>query len=234
MFLVSILTKRGNVFYDRQEAGQKLAKAISKKRLAINKNNALVLALPRGGVIVGREIARLLNIPLDIVVTKKIGFPGNPEYAIGAVGESGELVMGNEIVDRKYLEKEIEVKKEEIKRRLVEYRGTKSPPDLRGKTVILVDDGLATGLSMKAAVNEVRAKKPAQIIIAVPVASPESIDELKEEVNELICLKTPRPFFAIGNFYTNFEQVTDEEVKTALRDSDTPHFGLSQNQKAER
>lgn len=207
-------------FYDRKEAGQRLAAAISKKRKAISKDDAIVLALPRGGVIVAKEVAEILKIPLDIIVVRKIGYPDNPEYAIGAVGESGQTVLSEEgqTVDSVYLEREIKKEKEEVKRRLNEYRGSRKGPDLKEKIVILIDDGLATGLSMKAAIKEVKIQNPKKIIVAVPVAPPETIGELKEEADEIICLETPSPFFAIGNFYTNFQQATDQEVKEALRD----------------
>lgn len=208
------------MFFDRKEAGQKLAKAISNRRFAITKENAIILALPRGGVIVGQEVSEKLGIPQDLIVVRKIGYPGNPEYAIGAVGESGKLVMGNELirneVSQAYLKNEIKKEKEEIKRRLGEYRGDREPPDLKDKIVILVDDGLATGLSMQAAIKEVKGKNPAKIIVAIPVAPKETIEKFKKEVNQIICLFTPEPFFAIGNFYTKFDQVTDEEVKKIL------------------
>lgn len=218
------------MFYDRKEAGQKLAKAISDKyilpkaecfkdRVVISKNNAIILALPRGGVIVAKEIANVLKIPLDVLVVRKIGYPQNPEYAIGAVGESGEIVLSEEgkVIDPNYLKNEVKKEKEEVKRRLKEYRGKKGALNLKNKIVFLVDDGLATGLSMKAAIKEVKTKNPAKIIIAVPVAPAETIEELKKEVDEIIVLETPSPFFAIGNFYTKFDQITDEEVKEALR-----------------
>jgi putative phosphoribosyl transferase len=213
------------MFYDRKEAGQKLAKAIKSqisgtaKSVVLKSQNSVILALPRGGVIVAKEIADVLKIPLDVLVVRKIGYPGNPEYAIGAVGESGEIVLSEEgkVVDPNYLKNEVKKEKEEVKRRLKEYRGKKQKLDLKNKTVILVDDGLATGLSMKAAIKEVETQNPKKIIVAIPIAPPETIEELKKEVDEIIVLETPSPFFAIGNFYTKFDQVTDEEVKEALR-----------------
>ena len=203
-------------FYDRKEAGQKLAFAIENCKLKIE--NSVILALPRGGVIIGREIANTLNLPLDVLIVRKIGYPGNPEFAVGAVGESGRLVLGEEerSVDTDYLKKEVAKEKEEIKRRLKEYRGERPKPVLKNKIVIIVDDGLATGLSMKAAISEVRRENPSKIVVAVPVAPAETIKELKNEADEIICLETPSPFFAIGNFYTNFAQVSDQEVKEAL------------------
>lgn len=203
------------IFYDRKEAGKKLAQAIKNSGLQLNTNNSIILALPRGGVIVAKEVAHTLNLPLDIIVVRKIGHPLNPEYAIAAVG-SRTFVGGEERVFQDYLKSEIKNQREEIKRRLKVYRGEKKPPDLKNKTIILIDDGLATGLTMKAAIQEAKKEKPKIIVLAVPVAPAETLKELKKEVDKVVCLSTPSPFFAIGNFYTNFEQVTDEEVKKAL------------------
>lgn len=206
-------------FYDRKEAGQKLAGAIKSQVPDLKSKNSIILALPRGGVIVAKEIADVLKVPLDILIVRKIGYPNNPEYAIGAVGESGEMVLSEdgEAVNPDYLKNEVEKEKEEVKRRLKEYRGEKEALNLKNKIAFLVDDGLATGLSMRSAIKEVKTKNPAKIIVAIPVAPPETVLDLKKEADQIICLETPSPFFAIGNFYTNFEQVTDEEVKEALR-----------------
>ena len=207
------------MFSDRKEAGKKLAQKIKSEISDLLPKNSIILALPRGGVIVAAEVAKILKISLDILVVRKIGYPQNPEYAIGAVGDSGQVVLSEEgkTIDPVYLKNEIEKEKEEVKRRLREYRGDREGPNLKDKTVILIDDGLATGLSMKAAIKEVETQNPAQIKVAIPVAPQQTVEELKEEVDEIIVLQTPSPFFAIGNFYTNFEQVTDEEVKEVLR-----------------
>lgn len=212
-------------FYDRKEAGQRLAQKLKPQKL--KPKNSIILALPRGGVIVAKEVAKVLKIPLDIIVVRKIGYPQNPEYAIGAVGESGKAVLGKEElgISKEYIEEQIKKERQEIERRLREYRGERETPDLKDKTVLLIDDGLATGLSMKAAVKEVEVKNPDKVIVAVPVAPPETVEELKKEADlprgkagKIICLETPSPFFAIGNFYTNFPQITDQEVKEALED----------------
>lgn len=207
------------MFYDRKEAGTKLALQIKNLKIKIKKDDSVILALPRGGVIVGAEVAKILGLPLDIIVVRKIGHPSNPEYAVAACGLQSEII-GREPISREYLEKEIEKEREEIRRRLKEYRKDKKKPNLFGKRVILVDDGLATGLTMKAAIEEVKREKPKEIIVAVPVAPAETISQLKEKEVKIICLEVPSPFFAIGNFYQRFEQVTDKEVKEVLKNFD--------------
>ena len=200
------------MFKNRRDAGQQLAKSLEKYK---NAQNVILLALPRGGVVIADEIAKKLNLPLDIVVPRKIGAPGNPEYAIGAITETGEGIFNEEEIrkiDKEWLKKEIEKEKQEAQRRLRVYRGDKPAVNLKDKIVILVDDGVATGLTLKAAIKSVRQKKPKKIVVAVPVGASDSIEEIKKEVDEVVCLYTPLFFGAVGQFYEEFGQTEDEEV----------------------
>lgn len=205
-----------SMFDDRAEAGKILARSLEAYR-----ENAVVLALPRGGVVLGYEIAKELGIPLDIVVPRKIGHPLHPEYAIGAVDEHGTRIM-NEAeaasVDPVWLEAETKRQQEEAQRRVTLYRGGHAPFALKGRTVILVDDGIATGLTMQLAVRSVKAQHPQKIIVAVPVAPADALGLLAEEGAEMIVLEPPENFQgAVGAHYRRFEQVTDEEVISLLR-----------------
>ncbi len=189
-----------------------------------NSPNTIILALPRGGVIVGYEVAKILNLPLDIVVPRKIGAPANPEFAIGAITETGvgifdEMVTGAYGITKSYLQNEIKKEKAEAERRLKLYRGTRAPLDLKNKTVIIVDDGLATGLTMRAAVKTVKILGAAKIIVAIPVTSPEAAELVKKEVDEIIYLEAPAFFGAVGSFYEEFGQTTDDEVIDLLKKS---------------
>lgn len=200
------------LFSNRQDAGQQLAQALKKYQ---NAPETIILALPRGGVVVGAEAARTLNLPLDIVVPRKIGAPNNPEYAIGAITETGEGIFNEqekEKVNKNWLKQEIEKEKQEARRRLKHYRGDRPSLNLPGQTVIIIDDGLATGLTMKAALAAVKKQKPAKIVVAVPVAAADSAREIQKEADEFVCLHTPIFFNAVGAFYTDFKQTTDKEV----------------------
>lgn len=197
---------------NREEAGKQLAEKLSQYQ----DKDAVVLALPRGGVVTGYEIAKKLNLPLDIVVTRKIGHPNNPEYAICAVSENGTLLC-NELerapINKRWLAEEIEKQKEEALRRLTVYRGGKSPIKIRGRAVIIVDDGIATGLSMRLAVALVKSQKPKRTVVAVPVAPREVIEQLENEVDEIVVLLPSSEFVgAVGAHYQEFEQVEDKEV----------------------
>jgi len=209
------------MFYDRKEAGKFLAQKIRPKIKTKFLKDYIIVALPRGGVMVAKEVSDILHIKMNIIVTRKIGHPENPEYAIGAVGESGKIVLGEEgaEVSEKYLNEKIAEEKKEIKRRLKEYRGGRNSPKLTGKRIILIDDGVATGLTISAAISEIKQKRPYQIILALPVAPYDKILELQKELNEIIVVEKPKFMGAISEFYLNFEQVTDQEVKKALRDS---------------
>ena len=200
------------MFFDRREAGKQLAEKL--KKYAVE--NAVVLVLPRGGVVVGYEVARSLGCPLDIVVTRKVGYPDNPEYAILAVDSLGTTlanVAETAYVDAAWLQKETEKQKEEAARRITLFRGGSSPVPLSGKTVILVDDGIATGLTMRLAIQAVRKENPARVIVAVPVCPPDVAAILKKEADEFFVLEDPREFAgAVGAHFESFPQVEDEEV----------------------
>lgn len=203
------------MFTDRRQAGQLLAQRLEKYKGA---KDVLILALPRGGVIVAAEVAKLLRLPLDIIITRKIGHPANPEYAVGACGEH-VLFTGPQArdIDPEYLGKEVKVQREEIKRRYQAYLGQKPLADLKNKTVIIIDDGIATGLTMQAAIEEAKSQKPEKIIVAVPVAPPDAVKKIRPMTDELIVLDIPFMFFAVGQFYENFPQTTDEEVIEILK-----------------
>jgi predicted phosphoribosyltransferase len=204
------------MFYDRHEAGKKLAEKLIKFR---DRKDAVVLGLPRGGIIVASEVAEKLNIEMDVVVPRKIGAPDNPEYAIGAICHE-DIVILNETevksleISKEYLNREIKKEREEIKRRQKLYRGAKPPLVLKNRIVILVDDGIATGLTMWAAVKYVLLKEPRVVIVAIPVGAQDSILRFDEfpQIDEVICLYQPATFGAVGSFYRIFEQTTDEEV----------------------
>ncbi|KPJ85008.1 hypothetical protein AMJ57_04725 [Parcubacteria bacterium SG8_24] len=204
-------------YADREEAGRRLAAALEDYRGAAD---TIVVALPRGGVVLGRVIADELGLPLDIVVPRKVGAPDNEEFAVGALAESGEVVWSEGDVarfDRDELERTVERERVEAQRRLETYRVGLPERVLRGKTVLLVDDGIATGLTMSAAVRTVRQEKAARIVMAVPVAAPDSARRIAREVDRSVILETPRFFAAVGQFYERFDQVTDEEVITLLK-----------------
>jgi putative phosphoribosyl transferase len=218
-------------FRDRIEAGQVLA-----QRLAAyaHRPDVLVLALPRGGVPVAYEVARGLDVPLDVFLVRKLGLPGHEEFAIGAIASGGIRILNEDAVRAFGITKaEIEAitaeEQVELERRERRYRGTRPPPGVTGKTVILVDDGLATGATMRAAVAALRAQRPARIVVAVPTAAPETCAELAEEVDEIVCAMTPEPFYAVGLWYENFEQITDDEVRALLElAAHAPHGGPRQ------
>jgi len=207
------------VFKNREEAGRKLA---IKLKGFQNKKNLIILAIPRGGLVIGKQLAQALNCSLDIIVTKKIGAPGNPELAIGAVGAMGEPVINKELAakvgaNEKYLQKAIASRQAEVERRIKEYRGNKPPPNLKNKIAIITDDGVATGATMEAAVEVVRQQEPKKVVVAVPVTSRDSLKTLEEKADEVIYLDAPIMFFAVGQFYQEFPQTTDEEAKKLLR-----------------
>jgi len=212
---VNILGKR---FRDRREAGRLLAARLS---AYANRPDVRVLALPRGGVPVGAEVASALGAPLDVFVVRKLGVPGHEEYALGAIATGGVRVLNEDVVralripDR-VIDALAAREQEELARRERVYRGHRPPLDVRGRTVILVDDGLATGATMHAAIRALRQQQPARIVVAVPTASPETCAELKTEVDDIVCATTPDPFYAVGLWYEDFSQTTDEEVRELL------------------
>lgn len=207
------------IFQDRREAGRRLAEKLKHCR---GRENLLLLALPRGGVPVGWEVARELGCPLDILLVRKIGCPGNPELAAGAVSETGALAVNEDVlrtygISREYFDQETARQQEEIRRRMELYRKGENLPSLAGKTVILVDDGVATGATLKAAIATLRQERLDRLIAALPVAPPETAREIEKMVDEWICLETPAWFAAVGAFYRDFTQVSDAEVAELLR-----------------
>jgi putative phosphoribosyl transferase len=207
------------IFEDRRDAGRKLAGALSKYR----GSDAIVLAVPRGGVVVGYEVAKALDLPLDVVVPRKLGAPDEPELAIGAVSAWGDheaIIDANTIrvlrVTQEYIDREIAAQLAEISRRLEEYRGDAQPPQVAGRTVIVVDDGIATGYTMRAALAALRRMNPSKLVLAVPVAPPDAAQALSGMVDEFYALTTPTPFLAVGHWYHDFRQTMDEEVVELL------------------
>ncbi len=212
-------------FENRDEAGRVLGERL---RAYADRDDVIVLALPRGGVPVGYRVARILGAPLDVFLVRKLGVPGHEELAMGAIASSGVRVLNDEVlsylsVDRKVLEGVTERELRELHRREKEYRGGRPPPDVRGKTAILVDDGLATGSTMRAAVQALKLLEPSRIVVAVPTAAPQTCEEFAVEVDEVVCAITPEPFYAVGAWYKDFSQTTDDEVRELLMDegSDT-------------
>lgn len=204
-------------FRDREEAGKKLAWALKD----LVGREVVVLAIPRGGVVVASEVAKELGAQLDVVITRKIGAPGEPEYAIGAVTQDGEVVLDETAVKMlgikgEYIDREAASQREEVRERLKRFRGENPFPPLKGKVVVIVDDGVATGSTVFAALMSVRAQAPASVVVAVPMGPAETISRLANEADRVVCLETPEPFFAIGQFYSDFPQVEDEEVKRIL------------------
>ena len=209
------------IFKDRIDAGAKLTKKLSAYK---NKPDTIILGLPRGGVVTAYEVARVLSLPLDILVPRKIGAPTNPELAIGAITEDGSRILDKKLVkmlkvDEEYLREESKAQQEEAQRRLKTYRKDRPLLSLKGKTVIIIDDGIATGATMKAAISSAKAKKAAKIIVAVPVGPPETINAIKLLVDTVICLTIPEAFAAVGSFYEMFAQTSDEEVIALLEKS---------------
>lgn len=206
------------IYKDRTEAGKRLA---AKLKDYADRSDVLVLALPRGGVPVAFEGARALRAPLDIFLVRKLGVPGHEELAMGAIATGGVRVLNEDVVS--YLRIPGEVidavaadEQRELERRERAYRDDRPPPDVRGKTVILVDDGLATGSTMRAAAAALRKQQPAKIVVAVPVSAVQTCDEYRMGVDEIVCAATPEPFHGVGLWYEDFSQTTDEEVRELL------------------
>jgi len=206
-------------FKDRRDAGRRLAAQLA---ACANRSDVLVLALPRGGVPVAAEVARALHAPLDVFLVRKLGVPGHEELAMGAIATGGVRVLNDDVV--RALEIPLAVidavaarEAQELARRERLYRDDRPAPDACGRTVILIDDGLATGATMRAAAAALRMQQPARIVIAVPVAAPSTCEEFRSEVDEIVCAATPEPFYAVGFWYQDFSPTTDEEVRELLR-----------------
>jgi len=209
------------LFRDRRDAGRKLAQRLS---AYAKRSDVIVLALPRGGVPVAYEVALALNAPLDIFIVRKLGVPGHEELAMGVIATGGVRVINQDIVrtfnvPHGLIEAVVKQELKELERRERLYRGDRAPREIRDLTVILIDDGLATGASMHAAIMGLRAKNPARIVVAVPTAAPETCEAFKHMVDEIICATTPEPFYGVSRWYEDFSQTTDEEVRTLLEEA---------------
>ena len=205
-------------FRDRAEAGRVLAERL---RAYAGRDDVIVLALPRGGVPVAYEVAKELGAPLDVFVVRKLGVPGHEELAMGAIASGGVLVLDEGVVrplgiSHAQIQRAVETELRELERREAAYRAGRGPLELGGKTVILVDDGLATGSTMRAAALAVRRHEPRRVVVAVPVAAAETCAEFRDEVDEIVCAVVPRPFHAVGLWYEDFSQTSDEEVSDLL------------------
>lgn len=201
------------MYKNRQDAGKLLIKEIKKLSL----ENPLVLAIPRGGVVVAKEIAEELKAPLDLVTSRKIGLPTNPELAIGAVTQDGTILLNQLLIERfnisnQEVVEEAEIIFKEIKRRLETYRGSSNIPPIEGRSIIIVDDGIATGFTVQASIAFIKNYNPREIVLAVPVAARDIIESFEKELDKVICPLAPEDFYAVGQFFQDFSQVTDEEV----------------------
>jgi predicted phosphoribosyltransferase len=208
-------------FRDRRDAGKKLANDL---RHYAGRSDVSVFALPRGGVPVAYEVAIALQAPLDVFIVRKLGLPGREELAIGAIATGGIRVLNNDIIQGLNIPDEVidivaHQELQELQRREQSYRGDRSAPEVQDRIIILVDDGLATGASMRAAVAGVRAQHPARIVVAVPTAASEVCEDFRHEVDEMICALTPDPFYGVGRWYEEFKQTTDEEVRLLLKEA---------------
>ncbi len=211
----------GPMLTDRREAGRRLAAALEG---FAGRDDVIVLGLPRGGVVVAFEVARALKAPLDVYLVRKLGVPGHEELALGAISSGGVTILNQDVVQATRASKdEIEAiaQREQtvLERREQLYRGHSRPLDLAGKTVIVIDDGLATGATMRTAIRSIRGHAPARIVVAVPVAPPDTCVLLSKEADEAVCLLTPEPFFAIGSWYLDFAQTSDDEVVDLLKEA---------------
>ncbi len=219
------------IFRNRQEAGQRLASRLEKYE---GREDVIVLGVPRGGVPIAFEVATALNLPLDFFLLRKLGVPGHEEFAFGAIGSGGVRVLDKRVVESLGLsdlvvERVTRIERAELARREEIYREGRPAPDVQGKTVILVDDGIATGSSLTAGVRALRQMHPAAIVIAAPVAPPSSINRLRAEVDDVVCVAVPEPFYGVGQFYADFSQVSDEEVVQLLEISSRRDLSRTQH-----
>lgn len=208
-------------FRDRTEAGKRLAEKLMAYR---DQPDVLVLALPRGGVPVAFEVAKALHTPLDVFLVRKLGAPGQEELALGAVASGGVRVLNRKVVSTlgittAELDAVTKAEERELERRQRSYRDDRPPLDIRDRTILLIDDGLATGATMRAAVLALRQQQPRHLVVGVPTAAPETCDAFRDEVDEIVCVITPRPFYAVGLWYEDFPQVQDDEVRALLAEA---------------
>jgi predicted phosphoribosyltransferase len=207
-----------SLFEDRRDAGRQLAQELSEY---VDRSDVIVLALPRGGVPVAYEVARALDAPMEIFLVRKLGVPGHEELAFGAIASGGVRVLNEEVVlgfniSEAAIDAVAQRELQELERRERAYRGDRPGPEVRDRIAILIDDGLATGASMRAAIEGVKAKQPAKIVVAVPTAAPETCKLFESLVDEIVCAETPQPFYGVGMWYQDFSQTTDEEVRSLL------------------
>ena len=224
------------LFRDRTDAGRRLAEKLAQYA---NRPGVVVLGLPRGGVPVAFEVARALHAPLDVFLVRKLGFPGKEELAMGAVASGGVRVMNESLLRRLHVSdammEEVTARElRELERRERAYRGGRPPLPVAGRTVILVDDGLATGASLRAGASALRRLEPARIVAAVPVGASETCEQFRDVVDEIVCAETPEPFWAVGNWYEDFSQTTDEEVRGLLARAKTAGGNRQQTQETRR
>ncbi|WP_165070651.1 phosphoribosyltransferase [Paludisphaera rhizosphaerae] len=210
------------VFRDRREAGRVLAESLSKYA---GRSDVLVLGLPRGGVPVAYEAAHALGAPLDVFLVRKLGVPGHEELAFGALASGGVRLLNRDVVEALRIQPQVveavtKMEATELGRRERQYRDDRPAPEVRDRTVILIDDGLATGASMRAAVAALKRMGPARVVVAVPVAARQTVDEMSHEVDEIVCARTPEPFQAVGLWYADFSQTSDAEVSELLRQAE--------------
>lgn len=213
-----------NFFKDRADAGKQLAEKLLRYQ---HKDHTLILALPRGGVPVAFEIAKILHAPITVFLVRKLGVPGHEELAMGAIAEGNTYLLNQTLIDQLDIQPWqisliVEKEKQELSRRLQRYRHGKELPSLKNKTIILVDDGIATGATFKAAIQGLKRLKPKKLIVATPVASKDSLEEIRPLVDEVVCLAVPEPFYGVGQWYEQFDQTTDEEVLHFLKAAPVP------------
>lgn len=207
-----------STFVDRHDAGRVLAAHL---RVYRSMPDAVVLGLPRGGVVVAYEVARALHLPLDVFAVRKLGVPGYEELALGAIAAGGHIVVNHDVlrqfdIDQRAFRSIVAEAQHRLRCQERDFRGDRPPLDVRGKTVLLIDDGLATGATMRSAAKALRQMAPRRLVIAVPVGAPESCDEFRDEADDVVCAITPRPFFGVGAWYRDFGQTDDEEVRRLL------------------